>query len=270
MRFLYRYYSNREHILDTITNLHLYHCQPNLEFNDPFDCRPYISIKQSIGFSDDIWLQFFAFLHRGQYPDEAETEILKRAQASLALGLHKNARLRQQIDQELRDVGALVRVCCFAKSPRNAMMWAHYANKYQGVVLQFRTSHLRDMTSKEFRGLSVQYSPRPLSVQEFVDAHSKAIDSHDIRAMASLFWGTKTTHWSGEEEVRFYSDQSKTHIEFDEAAMPGVIFGHKCDRALVHDIRAALSKWQWPPILFQTSIRNTHHKLYIAEIERPA
>ncbi len=261
-RFLYRYYGKDDYILDVLTNKRLYHCKPS-EFNDPFDCRPLISIKHSRCEDDAIWRKFLYYLAKMQYPAVSAAELAKHVEEAFVKGLHRNPSWLSEVDEALKDVGARVRVCCFAKSPRNMMMWAHYAKNHSGLVFQFRTSGLRDAASGAYRGQDVQYVPGALGVQDYVDALEQGIDQGNVLEMSRIIYSTKTIHWEREEEVRFFTNRDRPYASFKEPALSGIIFGDKSSEWLIRRVLDALALWKHRPHLFKASIEKSSHKLWI-------
>ena len=262
-KYLYRYYSNVDFILDTLRHRRLYHCLP-LEFNDPFDCRPLITIRHSTG-DDRTWHRFLYYLAKVEYPEASQEELAKHADAAYANGLHRNPSWLSEVDESLKTIGSLVRVCCFAKDARNTMMWAHYASNHQGLALVFRTVLLHDTQSKEFRGQEVTYAPSALGVQEYVAALERGLDHGDAVAMARIVYSTKTKHWRGEDEVRFFSSRERTHLSFPEAALCAIVFGDRCGEHLIGHVTDALSDWKQQPRLLKASIAKTINKLWIGK-----
>lgn len=260
--FLYRYYGNEDHILCVVTSRRLHFCLPS-EFNDPFDCRPLISIKYSKCNDDNTWYKFLFYLAKTQYAGLPETEVKKHADAAFAKELHKDQSWLKQVDHHLKETGTLVRVCCFSKSPRNMMMWAHYARNHKGLLFQFRASGLHDRASGSFRGYDVNYAPAFLGVQDYADALENGIEHADPLEMARLFYCTKTKHWATEEEVRFFSDKEQKYVAFDEPTLTGIVFGDQCPEPFIGKVLAELAKWQRKPRLFKACIKDSSHKLWI-------
>jgi hypothetical protein len=261
-RFLYRYYGKDEYLLDVVINKRLYSCLPS-EFNDPFDCRPLISIKYSNRTNQTTWHKLMYYMAMGQYPYLPPSELTKHADAALEKGLHKKPTWLSQLEESLKNVGALVRVCCFAKSPRNTMMWAHYARNHSGVAFQFRTAGLMDHRSGEFRGFDVTYIPSSVTVEELVYALERGFEHNDPLEMARLMYTTKTNDWVSENEVRFFSPLERSYIPFEESTLSGVIFGDKCSEFLVRKILSSLGRWRKLPRLFRVSIKRSSLKLWI-------
>ena len=262
IRFLYRYYGKEEYILDVVTNRRLYFCRPS-EFNDPFDCRPLISIKYSNCENQKTWHKLMYYLAMAQYPHLPPSELVKHADAALEKGLHKDRTWLSEVDESLKTVGELVRVCCFAKSPRNMMMWAHYARNHSGVVFQFLTSGLIDQYSGEFRGKEVTYAPSAVEVEEFVYALERGYEHDDPLEMARLIYGTKMSDWERENEVRFFSTLERPYISFEESTLSGIVFGDRCSEWLMRRILDSLERWRKRPRVFKTAIEQSSHKLLI-------
>ena len=260
IRYLYRYYHNLEHILDVLERRRLYNCRPS-EFNDPFDCRPLISIKQSRA-DESTWYKFLYYLARQQFPEASDVEHKKHAHAAIAKSLHHSKPWLSAEDESLRNIPIKIRVCCFAKSARNMMMWAHYANNHQGLVFQFRASHLKDVSSGEFRGMDVFYAPRPLGVKDYLYAVEQA-EKNDSLPLARMAYSTKTIHWEHEEEVRFFADLDHPYTLFEESALPAIIFGDRCRDEFIRQVMYATAKWQRKPRFFKAAIEKTSFRLWI-------
>jgi hypothetical protein len=102
-----------------------------------------------------------------------------------------------------------------------------------------------------------------VGVPEYVHALDKGNEYNDPLSMSDLIYGTKTSHWEHEDEVRFFSGLDRQYIPFDESALSGVVFGAKCSGPLMSKIRDSLDRWQKPPRVFKTSIEKSSHKLWI-------
>jgi hypothetical protein len=266
-RFLYLYYGNKEYILDVLIYKRLYHCQPS-QFNDPFDCKPLISIRPHRGNNDDIWRKLLYYRAK-MWEDVnksgiSESELRKEADRAFAAGKHKDQSwLNQFIVKELKSLGTLIRVCCFAKSPRNMMMWAHYAKNHRGLTLIFRSSQLLDKASREFRGQVVEYDSEPLRIERFVHALERYYKHRDVWPMANIIYARKTKDWVREDEMRFFSMRDRPYLQFNEPALYGIIFGAKTSKFLIQKVEGALDHWRIKPQRFKASIGKSTHKLWI-------
>lgn len=264
-RFLYRYFRNIDHLADALAHRRLYHSLP-CELNDPFDCAPLISLRRASPGDDGVWRRLFYCLAREQWPTLPSSEHEKHADAAVSNGLHRQLNWLDDMDAGFKEIRLLVRVCCFSRSARNGVMWAHYANGYKGVALQFRASHLRDAPSGEFRGQEVDYVGRVLGVREYTAALEAAMLRSDVIPLAKLFHATKTMEWAGEQEVRFFARHDQPYVAFNEAALVGIIVGHNAESAVVDMVSSKVRSWATPPRLFRTSIKDSVHKLWIGRL----
>ena len=248
MTFLYQYQKHLDHVLDIISNKRLYFSAPS-NFNDPFDCRPKFSLLFCKNDPEEIWKRYFFLLARCQDPGISDEEAHKHADAALLKGKHQDKQWLREADNEIRNTlnDTFLRVSCFSKSPRNAMMWAHYADNHKGVVLQFRKSCMRD-NSTSYRGFEVKYYRQPVPLKRYVEAMEQA-ENGDDAAFARLNYCLKSYEWTAEDEVRFFSQ--KRYVTYPETMLTGILFGSECSIHWQHHIHTALSKWISKPIFFK-------------------
>jgi len=259
-RFLYRYYSTPNYIMDVVAEKRLYHCEPH-EFNDPFDCRPLLSLWHSRTESEAVWHKFLYYFAP---INSSELERKNYADGVIKQRLHRNPSWLREADEQLKHADP-IRVCCFSKSPRNTMLWAHYANQYKGVVFQFRTAFLRDAESMEFRGQEVRYLSSPLTISDCLPMLERAAMYKDPFPLGGLVYWTKDDHWTKEDEIRLFALHDQRHVEFEEPALAGIIFGEKCDENLIRKVVRTIDTWKRKPCLFKTSIAKTTFRLRIGK-----
>ncbi len=148
--------------------------------------------------------------------------------------------LSQMIMQERTSVG--IGILALTSSPKNGLMWSHYANKHQGYVLGFDDSHpffqgVPEKSEHLLRLLPVQYSEQRIELESTIDKNE-----------AFTTFLQKSSDWSYEQESRmlfplkFCKEVSPgIHvIEYPIKALKEVIFGFKCDPTLVAAIRSSL------------------------------
>jgi|GEM_PF-1811635 len=248
MTFLYQYHKRLDYALDTIANKRLYFCAPS-DFNDPFDCRPKFSLLFHRNEPEDVWRRYFFLLVKYQYPDISDEEACKQADVALLKGKHRNKQWLREADEGNRKAlkDTFLRICCFSKSPRNAMMWAHYADNHKGVVLQFKESYMYD-NGASYGGFNVEYYRRPIPLKRYVKAMEET-ERGDITAFARLIYCSKSYEWQTEEEVRFFSQ--KRYVPYSETMLTGILFGSESTVHWQDHIYTALSKWASKPIFFK-------------------
>jgi len=98
-------------------------------FNDPFDCYPEVDIKKlSKAFAGNNGIFKQICDARGLSPEQRiqEKPKLRKKLESKMEPYFSNEGLRDQIG-----------VCCLSKNPLNLLMWAHYATRHTGFVVEF-------------------------------------------------------------------------------------------------------------------------------------
>lgn len=106
------------------------------DFNDPWDCRPWYEVPST---SDERrkLIQQLRSAHQKHYPNRSRTD--RRLAAKRVLGTP--ALMKQEIEKlsiELWEAMQLrYRVYCLSTKVDSPLMWGHYANKHQGICLEF-------------------------------------------------------------------------------------------------------------------------------------
>lgn len=266
-KYIYKYYSKEEFILDLLRHKRLYFCKPS-EFNDPFDCQPPISIQHCNCKDEEVWRKFIYYFCHTQYCNRPKDEIKRIAKEAFRAGFHKNPEQLARVDKHLKEVGPLVRVCCFSEDKENTMLWAHYANNHQGIVFQFDTKKLRDISGK-IRVYNVEYK-EAIDLKTFADALENKIETDDHIDIIKIFFATKSENWVKEKEIRFFSNANQSYVEIPEVAISEIIFGSKSSKWLIQHVLDEIKQWKHQPKLCQANIeKSTAHKLCIDEFHLP-
>lgn len=266
MLFLYKYYSNLDFVLDTILNKRIYFSSPN-DFNDPFDCHPKFSLFRCK--NDDIsdWKYYLSALAKEQNPDISQNESIKHAEAAIKNGLHQNKDWLLKNDQFCTQVHKeelkKIRISCFTKTPRNQMMWAHYANNHKGIVLQFRASFMVDANTETFKGVEVEYYTNHINLKRYVNTIKEA-EEGDNQAFLRLMFCTKSIEWAQEEEVRFFS--RNTYVPFREEALTGILFGSQSPSHCKSLFIKVLSDWTNIPKLYQEDVKKSSVRMHFKQL----
>lgn len=251
-RFLYRYYSNFEYVLDTVINKRIYFPSPE-ELNDPFDCSPKFAFLRCKGDPEVEWKSILFNHAKIEYNGISDEEAWKHAEAAISKKLHKDNNWLRDCDKSRRDSlkenQNNIRICSFSKAPRNTMMWAHYADAHKGIVLQFRSSYFRGKASEEFRMFDINYYDHSIPLKKYVEAINNTSSGDDISAYARLILCSKSSEWSGENEVRLFS-QNK-YLSYPEEILTGILFGIKCPSNRVNLLLNSISSWNKKPKLFK-------------------
>lgn len=129
--------------------------------------------------------------------------------------IHDKARILSIGDNAQKQIISNMGICCFCATPRNPILWAHYADEHRGVCLQFDVA--ADVAA--FTSLEVKYD----------DAFPTTSVFDDSNAGALLPFLRKSTDWSYEREWRkFKPGESGVPMPFRPQALAGVFFGCRC------------------------------------------
>ncbi|WP_044412851.1 DUF2971 domain-containing protein [Thiomicrospira microaerophila] len=114
--------------LKIFTDKTLWYSSP-LDFNDPFDCKPIMkvpSLKDMKRENGDLFKQVAVNLGvKGVKKLDSDRRSY--------IGLKNNV----ESGKFLRDLTGKVGVTCFSETPKEILMWSHYANNHKGFVVEF-------------------------------------------------------------------------------------------------------------------------------------
>jgi hypothetical protein len=120
-------------------------------------------------------------------------------------------RLHRSVEAVLEYRRQNIGILCLTQENRNELMWAHYADKYQGVCLGIETDFDRECF--------VQLNP-----VTYVDRLPKVkLLSHMGQNLVALYT-TKSSSWSYEKEVRAFQHVFGNH-RMDPRCLVKVLFG---------------------------------------------
>lgn len=240
---------------DVLVHKRLYFSDPS-RFSDPFDCALGITFpnpEELTPVLENQWKKYF--LHLAEVQDENRTleENQKVADKAFAEGRHKDLKFIQEVTdnlrEEIRSIGKETGVLCLTSEDKSVMMWAHYADNHEGLVLRFDTDWMADEATGEKRCFPVDYEKHFPTLDEYLSVVCE-IKKGDPIALNKLFFCRKSTEWEGEEERRFFSGKANSHVSFDSRMLDAVIFGWKMKREIKSLIKAWLSNWKTPIVLY--------------------
>ena len=92
-------------------------------------------------------------------------------------------------------------ICSFSKSNLNEIMWAHYANQYQGVCIEYRFSRLLEDLDEDVTFARMHYSERaPTAIAEL-----------QPERLAQSLLSYKNYRWFYEREWRMFGPHGEVH-----------------------------------------------------------
>lgn len=194
---LYKYYRVDEKLLNAIEGRYLWF-NSLTDYNDPYEGKCNVRTDYT---EDEVRL----FLRKhNRVPNVPKEEIIPMCNKAIAGTLEEN-------EQDAR-------ICCFTTKNDNLLMWAHYADSYRGVCLEFDTAELVDSLDQLL--LPVRYETS-YPVADFL---------FDMKEVAMQQLLTKAKVWEYEDEYRFISPYRIENMQpYAISALKSVIVGCKCD-----------------------------------------
>lgn len=120
-------------------------------------------------------------------------------------------------------------ISCFSLNPNESLMWAHYANKHNGLCLVYDKEELlnslRDFDSS-FDSAKVNYRSRPTLTLYEKNGHIEFTSDTPVVV-------TKNSNWKYEKEFRIFFKPAKNDffhgqaIFIDHSALKEVIYGYQ-------------------------------------------
>lgn len=238
---LYKYTSvnNIRYLLDVVAENNLYFSSP-FDFNDPFDCRPVISVgttRQQIVKSKknlSVALRYGNDIDK-QYSKDLASEVVK---------IKINRELWDNLFHEEIDKKG---VCCFTTKKDNLLMWSHYADSHKGVCYEFDTQFL------------------PGLVPIIYSSEYPIIRLYDKNSYRNAIF-TKSKDWSYEEEWRMVA-KWKGLFPINQNALKSIIIGCKASLEVQSEIETIIEK-RYPEVkIFKAHMGERRFVLDIKEIK---
>lgn len=153
------------------------------EFNDPFDCYPYLPDK---GFKKFYKRLLDDYANGQKLPNKVMNKNLAALRAT-----GKNGDLHKLLSQRLA-------ITCFSDNPLSVPMWAHYAEEHEGCVIEFQISEaIADKIARNDPGKKLV---RPRFVNYTDDRPPLYNKDGEIDGYSQIY--TKSMQWQYESEVR--------------------------------------------------------------------
>jgi len=198
---IFKYIKIDKCFYDSLLNAQLWFADPTT-FNDPFDCQ----IDDQTNWNEDSIKQYFNDwnLQKKENIDPGDLIIQNHKQP----GSFSN-----YFNREFKNIFKTIGVSCFAKTPDNPLMWAHYADSHRSVCLKF------DITlDPDFFQLTckMNYSTE----YPYID-YQKDKNLVFIKAIQ-----TKSCIWSYENEIRVIKLSKPGLYNFERSSLKAIIFGY--------------------------------------------
>jgi hypothetical protein len=212
--FLYRYRPfSPDRLKQIIIESRLYFTPPK-DFNDPFDCKPFMNLAGPQSELDEF------FTHQAIAKYEGNPSDIRRLVQS-ECGPHVNLSKKVEAVSNLWHETFTMGICCFSEPKDNILMWSHYADCHRGVCLEFEFSK----TERPFS------DARPI---EYTSTYPEMNFLKQEGRKSGMFL-RKASDWSYEKEWRVFNKPGL--VSFRPGLLTGIIFGcqvQKSDIDLVH------------------------------------
>lgn len=200
-----------------LINKQLWFADPET-FNDPFDCR----------------VDYKTALHK----------VIQEMQTHQPIDQNL---ISQRLDERIKKA----RVCCFSKTKKNQLMWAHYAEEHKGFCIGFNIRNLLGNGNNLTTGvLPVDYkSLNPYqdiikNVQMLLDLGGKVQSTNLLEEFIKRALATKYTGWKYEKEVRLISTKIEI-LNFRPESINSITFGLKMESHNKQTLKELLSSEEW-------------------------
>jgi hypothetical protein len=273
MGFAYKYCN--AHGRDILTSLHLKITPPN-QFNDPFEFTPHVVCSDPAGrikrfFKDKTNLRelYIAKKNAGfpgsfrEFRKQFRPEM-PRIIDSLAPDVPKISRETQP--RLLDHISKTYGVLCMSRRRDSLLMWGHYCDRYQGLVIGFDDQH------ETFRGIDGLHPVKYVRQRVLWDPAWKQ-GSVDERNFENQIVFSKNEEWSYEEELRqlfllarLNQKQSDGYLIYflpiQAEAIVSVTVGPRCSKELYMAVQTALRAPHFRHVEFdQAELHETEFKL---------
>ena len=175
---------------------------------------------------------------RGRFPKLSREEFDREFGEAIDESLDAGERALPRFQAEMREQFKSSKILCLTSEPCSNLMWTHYADSHNGVVLKFRS--VRELDSCWCMAKPMNYvaaMPRLLDTDFLADLLSGAAKMiPDVLVDRMIY--TKSTEWEYEREWRIYSGDGRNpaadyeDIPFHPLELEALIFGCRTSREI--------------------------------------
>lgn len=238
----------QKYVKDIICNHEIYFAPPE-KFNDPFDCRPVISLEAS----EAVQLEDYKRLQKKYEPHlnrEARRMDIREFRKNFNRSPN-NPQVTEAIQQKIIDHHTKkIGVLSVTTKKDDILMWSHYADSHQGICLEF-DGNFAFMA----HAMKVKYTKTRPVINAYRDDHQTQLEKALL---------TKSDQWEYEDEWRLISyDEGPRVIRFRPQNLTGLIFGAQATASTIEMVRKWVEEREQPIILYKTEVCKSAYKLNI-------
>lgn len=184
-----------------------------------------------------------------------------------AIDLERKASILQE---KVRLASNFAKVLRLFEEPDNPILWAHYANGNNGVVLEFdATPDESDYWSDAAQVRYTKKKEKLLDLNHFLDCRINGPSTSFPMLKDIIKWAflTKSAHWKHEKEWRIcdfsYDQHEEVNKEFDPDRLTGIIFGSSISISDKNSIKKAAKNRFREACFYDTYIDDDEYKINI-------
>lgn len=220
---IYKYQRVNDYCLTGLKSGKVYFSKP-INFNDPYDCAH--------GFDFELPEEAVEQYRQEQVKTAPDPSIRKEfSNIPLEILVHhvkeqglQNIKREQEITYKARGVLSL------AEENDNLLMWAHYADSFRGICLEFSTKYVPFNKIRPVR----YTDDRPIfNLASLLQERDQTLEDDDE---IYKIWGIKASTWSYEKEWRAIHVEGNILFSYPQKALTGIYFGPNIDDRMVEII----------------------------------
>ncbi|MCC6414170.1 MAG: DUF2971 domain-containing protein [Saprospiraceae bacterium] len=242
---IYRFESFNTLTLKNLVKSCIYFGSPK-SFNDPYDCAINASIHPiSIG---EVMQIKNSWLSDPKVPEHHKNEIVSYNNEEL-IGIFTQI-ANNVINTKRDEYSETIGVVCFTENSEDALMWAHYGDKYKGFCIEFDTKF--ELFKKLRKVIYLDEMPLLNPLPFFVD---------DQAGQFADLYNIKFSAWSYEKEWRLIHKERDTSFHYPPEAVINIYIGPLMEEPYV-EVLSLIVKNKYPHAnIIRGQLSNTHFKV---------
>lgn len=270
---IYKYISIDDKIIDSIFQSNMIKYSEILKLNDPFDLQPFIlgayeDKEEDIKWKNN-WIEKFITNDISKNKEKELDDFFQyyhdNSDKSVSLEIFLKSPMNYIIKDTYKKMNlSRLGLLSLSSKKNDLLMWSHYANSHQGIVIGFNKNHeyfKQNKSFKDYEGL--------LKIVKYQYKKPKVYLMEDRE-----FLFTKSNHWKYEKEYRMIKKLENLikigdiYVDkFPKDLISSVIFGLKISEEYKQKILDTLSKTNMSIKFFDTQINFEEYKLDFVEIK---
>ena len=270
---IYKYISIDDKIIDSIFQSNMIKYSEILKLNDPFDLQPFIlgayeDKEEDIKWKNN-WIEKFITNDISKNKEKELDDFFQyyhdNSDKSVSLEIFLKSPMNYIIKDTYKKMNlSRLGLLSLSSKKNDLLMWSHYANSHQGIVIGFNKNHeyfKQNKSIKDYEGLLriVKYQYKKPKIYLMEDRE---------------FLFTKSNHWKYENEYRVIRKlenlikMGDIYVDkFPKDLISSVTFGLKISEEHKLKILDILGKTNTSIKIFDTKINSEEYKLDFEEIK---